>query len=178
MIDDKKETNKKSLSASEKADWNSLLDFMNSKGYRGSKELDKGDDSLAKSIVQQYRQLNPKTSITYDKVRPMQEAVLQDWDTMHKIQQLQGLKPTVRQLSPVDGRLGSLTSNAYFPTAQTMDGKGNVAKDWGHNIDDYYNYIADTQQQKLINNTPTIPIEPNKFKAMSGQVASNGQANY
>lgn len=51
MADDKKELPKKKLTDSEKADWNNLLDFVNSKGYRGSKDLDRCDDSLAKSSM-------------------------------------------------------------------------------------------------------------------------------
>jgi len=160
MPDNKETTKKPTLSAAEKAEWNALLDFMNTKGLRGSKDLDKGDDTLAKSIVEEYRKTNPAATITYDKVKPIQEAVLSDYDTMNKIRQLQGGQPDTRPLSPVDGRLGSLTSNAYFPVARTTDAKGKMVKDWGHDIDGYYNYLNSQIPQ-------APPIDPSKFKAMN-----------
>lgn len=134
-----------------KSDWNNFLDFVNSKGYRGNKDLDKRDTNLGRTILEEYRKTNPKSPLQYEMVKDIQHGILQDWELGKKIQQLQGVETNLddRPLSEPDGWLGSLTSNGYFPTATTTDPKGKVIKDWGFDLDGYYNQLAREQAAKV-----------------------------
>lgn len=140
------------ITPAHKAEWNKFLDFVNTKGFRGNKDLDKRDTNLGKSLMEEYLKTNPETPLTYELVKPIQESVAQDWELMKKIKGMQGIKAINaddRQLSAPDGWLGSLTSNGYFPTATTMDGNGRVVKDWGHDLDSYYQSIVDQEAKKI-----------------------------
>lgn len=135
-----------------KAEWNKFLDYLNTKGYRGNKELDRRDTNLGKGLMEEYQRMNPQSPINYDLVRNMQEAVAQDWDKMRQIQGLEGVQATNaddRPLSPTDGWLGSLTSNGYFPTATTRDAKGRVIKEWGNDLDGYYQSLLQEKAAKI-----------------------------
>ena len=140
------------ITSEQKMEWNKFLDFINSKGYRGNKDLDKRDTNLGKSLMEEYLKSNPQSNISYDMVKPIQESVINDWEKMKKIQSIKGIKSINaddRQLSQPDGWLGSLTSNGYFPTATTSDDKGRIIKDWGHDLDAYYESLIDQETKKI-----------------------------
>lgn len=135
-----------------KAEWNKFLDFLNTKGYRGNKELDKRDTNLGKQLMEEYLKTNPKTVLKYDLIKPIQKTIMGDWELAKKIQQLQGVKAENldnRPLSSDDGWLGSMTSNGYFPTATTTDDKGQVVKDWGFDLNGYYQSLLNQQVKKV-----------------------------
>lgn len=132
-----------------KQEWNRFLDYLNQRGYRGSKDLDVRDTNLGRHILEDYRKVNPNTVIDYNLVKPIQEAVNNDWTLMKQIQQLNGVKAQNaddRPLSPPDGWLGSMTSNGYFPTASTSDSQGRMIKDWGFDLPGYYQYLQSIQK--------------------------------
>jgi hypothetical protein len=140
------------ITPEQKSEWNKFLDFVNEKGFRGNTDLDKKDTNLGKSLIEEYRKLNPESKISYDLIKPIQENVIQDWEMMKKIRAMQGVKAVNaddRQLSPPDGWLGSLTSNGYFPTATTSDDKGRIIKDWGHDLNGYYESLVDHETKKI-----------------------------
>jgi len=146
-----------------KAEWNKFLDFINSKGYRGNQELDKRDTNLGKTLIDEYVKSNPESKLSYEIIKPIQESVAQDWEKMGKIKSLSGVTATNaddRKLSAPDGWLGSLTSNGYFPVATTNDGSGKVIKNWGHDLDGYYQSLIGKQVSKV----PVIPDYANNKK--------------
>lgn len=140
------------ITPEQKSEWNKFLDFVNSKGFRGNKDLDKKDTNMGKSLMDEYLRLNPQSKLSYDIVKPIQESVIKDWDMMRKIQSIKGVKAINaddRKLSEPDGWLGSLTSNGYFPSATTSDDKGVVVKNWGHDLKGYYESLVDQETKKI-----------------------------
>lgn len=111
------------ITAQERMDWNKFLDFVKEKGYEGSKELDKGNDALARRLFDEFKKLNPNTTINYDIVAPVQYE-------MHKIRQMaRGFAERHKDpmanvimsgISDVDKWFGSKTSQYRFP-AMFMD---------------------------------------------------------
>lgn len=117
-IEVKEGLNIRTVSSKERNDWNSFIDFVESKGLQGSEKLDKGSDALAKSLFTEYKKLNPKTTLTYELVPSIQYE-------MQKLKQnVQGFAerrndPNAKNLmsfvSKVDGWFGSRTSQSKFP---------------------------------------------------------------
>lgn len=140
------------ITPAHKAEWNKFLDFINTKGFRGNQDLDKRDQNIGRSLMDEYVKSNPQTVINYDIIKPIQENVLQDWDLMKKITSMKGIKSVNaddRPISAPDGWLGSKTSNGYFPVATTSDPKGQVIKNWGHDLPGYYESILKEQVNKV-----------------------------
>jgi hypothetical protein len=54
----------KQLTPQNMADWNKFLDWVRSKGFEGSKELDH-NEPLAKSLFVEYKKANPSTTVDY-----------------------------------------------------------------------------------------------------------------
>jgi hypothetical protein len=106
------------VTAQERIDWNKFLDFVKEKGYEGSKELDKGSDALARKLFDEFKKLNPNTTINYEIVASVQYE-------MHKIRQMaRGFAERhndpkaniiMTGISKVDERFGSKTSQYRFP---------------------------------------------------------------
>lgn len=144
------------ITPAHKAEWNRFLDFLNEKGMRGNKALDVRDTKLGEQLLNDYKSKNPESPLTYDMVKPIQEEAAISFDLMKRISSLQGVKALNaedRPMSKPDGWLGSQTSNMYFPVAKTLDSKGNTVKDYGFDLDNYY--------QEMMKNT-TVPMGMNK----------------
>jgi hypothetical protein len=119
------------LTDKQKQDWNSFLDFVDKEGFKGSPALDDKDKGLGMYLMQKYRSLNPKVTISYQDVPRVQQA-LQDYKSTLVDQYKKGLiAPTdsiknpetdiMGGISPVDGWLGSKTSSYKFPVAQATN---------------------------------------------------------
>lgn len=135
-----------------KSEWNKFLDFINRRGLRGNKDLDKKDMNLGRSVVEEFKKLNPDTPLSYDIIKPIQESAAQDWELTKKIQALKSVKSKNvddRPLSPPDGWLGSMTSNMYFPVATTSDPTGKIIKNWGHDLNGYYQSLLAEETKKI-----------------------------
>jgi hypothetical protein len=99
------------------SDWNRFLDFVKQKGYEGSKELDT-NEPLAKSLFDQYRKVNPNTTISYDIVPAVQMEMQKLRNNAQAFAQRRGAKDAsniMSGVSKVDGFFGSRTSQFRFP---------------------------------------------------------------
>lgn len=151
--------NYKPLTVHEKSQWNDFLRFLYQKGYYGNKDLDTGTDKTD-ALLDLYRSKNPSFSITKEQVPMIQYEInmLQNGmipDDSGKFQNISNtafgkIIPTLyknRTLSPVDGRIGSLTSTQAYPIAASRD----YNKNWGTNYWDYIHFtdsVASTRNNK------------------------------
>lgn len=130
------------LTADQKKDWNSFVDFIKSKGLQGSPDLDKRDKRLAESIMTEYVKSNPKSSLNPKLIGNIQSELIKANELARKITgqgMAQSSANLPEQLSKVDDWAGSVTTRTYFPTATTSDDKGKVIKDYGFDLESYYN---------------------------------------
>lgn len=119
----------KRLTTNQMSHWNDFVDFLEKKGYRGSREFDNKDKNMGKMAIDAYKKLNPDFSISYDDIPSVQQGI-QDVRN-YSIAQLKSGKATLKEgldagkdyenfmpnLSPTDGWLGSKTSFHTFPKA-------------------------------------------------------------
>lgn len=119
------------LTDNQKQDWNQFIDFVDKQGLKGNLILDDKDKGLGMYLMQKYKSLNPKATISYQDV-PRVQQTLQDYKATLVDQYKKGLiAPTdsiknpetdiMGGLSPVDGWLGSKTSSYKFPVAQATN---------------------------------------------------------
>jgi len=105
------------LTPQQMMEWNSLLDHIKSRGFEGSEKLDH-DKTLGQSLFNEWKAKNPGATIDYNAVKTVQ-------GEMQKLRdQAQGFaarkndpnaKNIMANVSPVDGFLGSKTSQFRFP---------------------------------------------------------------
>lgn len=130
------------LSPEQKKEWNAFVDFIKSKGLQGSPELDKRDKKLAESLMTEFAKSNPKSGLTLSLVGTIQSELIKANEIARKITG-QGMASSSanlpEQLSKVDDWAGSITTRTYFPTATTSDHAGKVIKDYGFDLESYYN---------------------------------------
>lgn len=121
------------LTNQQKQDWNGFIDFVDKSGYKGNPVLDDRNQQLGSYLMQKYRSLNPKATITYQDV-PRVQSALQEYRTnlvnqwkAGKVAPMEGVKTEadiMPQLSEVDGWLGSKTSSHRFPVAVATNADG------------------------------------------------------
>jgi len=117
-------TGYKPLSMGQRADWNKFVRYLNrDKKVGGSEDLDKRDKRLGLDYLDEYRKNNPDFSITPDMVPYVQY----EFQQLKNTNALPGVEPTGRvktlitdyfnnrNVSPVDGWIGSLTSRQGYP---------------------------------------------------------------
>lgn len=134
-------TTVKPLSPAERTAWNKFLRFVNTKGYTGNKDLDNRDQSLGESLMAEYNKTAGPDTVNAAMVPRVQQDFqyygsngnfpeTNDFGNFTKI-----LSTQVRQkdLSPVDGWFGSLTSQQAYPELKDTNGH-----DWGT---DYNSFI-------------------------------------
>lgn len=113
--------------------WNNFLKYLYTTGDYGNKELDQGDDKTA-LLLESYRKINPNFTITKDDVPSIQYEIsmikkgeIPNGEGGFKKNTNQGFQSLISKLykqqviSPVDGRIGSLTSQQPYPVASTED---------------------------------------------------------
>lgn len=62
----------KPLTASQRRDWNDMLDSMQKEGVAGSNDLDQPDKNVGSAYIEKYRKENPNTSITSEMIPSVQ----------------------------------------------------------------------------------------------------------
>jgi len=62
----------KPLSATQRRDWNDMLDDMQKSGIAGSKDLDQPDKNVGKSYIEKYRKEHPGTTVSEDLIPHIQ----------------------------------------------------------------------------------------------------------
>lgn len=133
------------LNTQQKNDWNNFIDFVDKQGYKGNPVLDDRNKQLGLFLMQKYKSLNPKTSVTYQDVPRIQQE-LQDYRNTLVGQYKKGLvapdesvkteADIMPNLSPVDGWLGSKTSSHKFPVAVATNAQGQT-QNFGTNVQAY-----------------------------------------
>ena len=105
------------LTNAERVDWNNFIDFVESKGLKGSDKLGKGSENLAKSLFAEYKKLNPTTTVNYDIVPSVQYEMqvlrqnVQGFEERHKNPNAKNL---MNYISPVDAWFGPQTSESKY----------------------------------------------------------------
>lgn len=148
--------NYKPLTNQQRTDWNKFLDYLGDNKVGGSTDLDKKDQSLGLTYLNKYRALNPKTTVSpelipniqYDQYQLRKGASFptlapEELDYVRK-----GLSPAYlsREVSPVDGWLGSLTSKSYYPVAHRGTNTAG-SYDFGTDIESYVKSLKDPALQ-------------------------------
>ena len=102
-------------------DWNDYVLFLEKQGLKGSPNLDKND--LWGKMIDKYRQVNPKTSISRERVADIQKEFQKYRE--HSLNQIKSGKAGfaegtneenfMKSLSIVDGIAGQRTTSFMFP---------------------------------------------------------------
>lgn len=115
----------KPSSLQQRKDWNSFLDYLDTQGVQGSTTLDKRDQNLWKSQMDTYRKANPNTTIDSNFVpfAQYEGALIRGGQEVpgvaskKVVDNFQSVfaEPWRKNVSPVDGWVGSVTSKMYYP---------------------------------------------------------------
>lgn len=132
----------KPLTTSQKMEWNGFLRYLYKNGYYGNKDLDTGADKTD-YLMNLYRKANPEFTLTKEDVPRVQYEIdmmkrgfLPDRNgSMVNIKNtpFASLIPRGQQdknMSRIDGRIGSLTSQESFPIASIKGTNKNYGTDY------------------------------------------------
>lgn len=141
--------NYKPSTPDERSRWNKFLDFLESKGMSGNKELDKRDRSRGLELLTEFNKTNPQYRVDPSFVpRAQYESHL-----IRKQKSFPGLTPDQSKyafgglrpefvdqpLSNVDNWLGSLTSKQRYPGYTRSNAKAKI--DYGTDFETYVRTI-------------------------------------
>src|SRR5438876_4000160 len=104
----------KDLSPAQRMEWNNYVNFLEEKGYKGSPLLDKKETGLAKSLFDEYTQMNPGTPLKYEDIKSVQLEMQKLKDSAQALAKRQGYKNAkniMTGVSDVDGWPGSKTTS-------------------------------------------------------------------
>jgi hypothetical protein len=104
-------------------DWNDYILFLEKKGYKGHPALDKND--LGGKMIDLYRQENPTTSISRDKIKDVQTEFSKYRD--YQLNEIKNKRAAfgaganennfLKNLSVIDGIAGQRTTSFSFPSS-------------------------------------------------------------
>ncbi len=104
------------LSPQQLKDWNSYIDWLESKGMKGSVELDKGETSF--KWLADYQRENPQTTISKETIKSVQYEMQKLADNVRDFERRRN-NPNAENLmqgtSQLDGIPGSKTTSFKFP---------------------------------------------------------------
>jgi hypothetical protein len=120
-----------------RADWNQYVDYLDKKGLKGSSFLDKGDNAI--KAINDYRKVNPNTTITPELITPIQNdfSNYRDYALNQVSNGKAQLAPGVNKdnflsaLSIVDGIPGQRTTSYKFPVGYMTDMNSKETKNKG-----------------------------------------------
>lgn len=121
----KKQMGGTSITPQHMKDWNAFTQYAKQKGYSNNPDLDIKTKNVGEQYLNEYRKINPTTSIDYNMVQPIQQS-LQDYrnSSLANIKAGRGsFAPGTNEnnylsrLSKVDNWLGTNTINSQFPSA-------------------------------------------------------------
>jgi len=143
--------------------WNSYVDWLDSKGMKGSPELDKGDKGF--QMMEEYRKINPSFTIKKDDIGTIQKQ-LQDYRnfSLDSIKQGKmkisygGKEMSYNQLTPAqqkdvdDNYMGKIAKTAVdkFPGQFTTRNSREVAGRVG------FNPLSPTQTADIVSKTAEV----------------------
>ena len=175
--------NYKPLSASQRRDWNDMLDSMQKDGLAGSKDLDQPDKNVGKSYIEKYRKEHPNTSITEDLVPSIQyeQQAFRTGESFPGLskEQLGVLRKQVnpdylkRQTADPGTPFNSVLSREYYPSFKKGD------KSYGTDMDGYLkDFSTPPAKPETKEKSDTIPL-PNYEDAKSrGKYAEDFYKKY
>lgn len=121
----------RSLDPQQMTEWNGYLDYVKSKGYEGSKDLDAKDKGLGQKLFSEYSSQNPNLHLDYSWVPDVQNAYLQNNQSAQEFNRRKGgkgdgLQP-LENISSPDGWFGHKTSQQRFvPMFAQNNSNGNI----------------------------------------------------
>jgi hypothetical protein len=139
--------NYKPLTVDQRTDWNNFLNYLDSKGVSGNKVLDARDKTLGLQYLDEYKKLNPKSTLSAETIPVVQydQYMLRKGDRFGNFtsDELKGWRESNKDfvnkpVSNVDSWLGSVTSKLYYPSASRVFNDGRPKQDFGTDIETYY----------------------------------------
>jgi hypothetical protein len=131
----------KSLSPTERRDWNDFLDKMHADGVAGSKDLDQTDKNAGAAYIEKHRKDNPGTSVNTDMIARVQN----DHQQLRTGDSFAGMSPEqtrvlrkqlnpeyVNKAVPEGSTLSSSLSRMYYPEFKKGD------KSYGTDAEAYF----------------------------------------
>jgi hypothetical protein len=134
--------NDKPINTQTMTEWNSYVDWLKQRGLSGHQNMNHID--FSKSTLDQFRKENPNTTLTYDSVLPIQQAIRSYRDyAINQIKTGKGVAPpdTKPDFSnfmswvtgtPNDGINGVYTSQFKFPHEYLVDLDKGTKTDLGY----------------------------------------------
>lgn len=139
------------LTPQQRASWNNFLHFVNSKGYTGNADLDNRDQTLGESLRAEYNKTAGADSIPEGMISQVQQE-FQHFKTngnfpgngdFGNFRRLLASQVKQKDISPVDGWFGSLTSQQAYPVM--TDNRGH---NWGTDYNSFIENMKDRLGQK------------------------------
>ncbi len=106
----------KPLSPQQLQDWNRYVDWLESKGMKGSTELDKGETSF--KWLADYQRENPQTTISKETIKSVQYEMQKLADNVRNFERRRNnnnAEKLMQGTSKLDGIPGSKTTSFKFP---------------------------------------------------------------
>lgn len=146
-------------------DWNDFVSFIESKGMKGSKELDNHDKNLGEQLLNEYKKVNPKSTLDYGLVLDIQVEFQRLKEKAIAFEQRRGNSGVniMPNISKPDGWLGSLTTSNKFPemvfkTADYTEGLGLVGGNFESSTKN-----ATAEAKKIPKGAKIIEVDGEKF---------------
>lgn len=119
----------------DRENWNEYVKFLDSKGLKGHPSLDK--DDLGGKMIDEYRKVNPNTTVSREKIKPIQKefSKYRDWSLAQikagKAAFAEGTNEEnyMKHLSTVDGIAGQRTTSFQFPDSYLKTFENKKLKD-------------------------------------------------
>lgn len=116
------------LTARQRAEWNAYVDWLDTKGYKGSTELDKRATGLATGLFQEFKKEHPDVTLTLDSISAVQTEMQKLQQSARSFAARKG-DPNAEQLmegiSQVDNWPGSKTTSFKFPSMSLQEFRNN-----------------------------------------------------
>lgn len=142
------------LSTDQKGQWNSYVDYLEKRGYKGNTQLDNRDTNLGQRLLNEYKAQNPHFTLTYEQIPVIQQGIqnvrndfINRWKKGAQVEGVKTADDIMSNVSPVDGWLGSKTSSYKFPVADITH-TNNAVANYGNDIASYDAAVAAIKSKK------------------------------
>lgn len=109
------------LTPQQRKEWNSYVDWIEKKGYKGSPLLDKKDTGLAFGLFNQFKKENPSVTISLDHIKSVQREMRNLATSAQEFEARRG-NPNAKNImagtSKEDGWPGMKTTSFKYPTME------------------------------------------------------------
>jgi hypothetical protein len=109
------------IAPEKKQAWNQYVDWLDTKGMKGSKQLD--SKGLGNKMIEEYNKENPDSGLSVDDVRGVQETMFRTAEAARAFDKRRGGKESDKIMegtSKFDGYAGSKTTSFKFPSATAV----------------------------------------------------------